>query len=476
MERSNPFDYEAEDDDTEAPAVEQAPPSLGEKFKEFFENLTDPETDKDDEESSKKKKKKKSSILSFDDTEESVPEVPESEPMFALPFIRTEVEEPAVETPTIIEPEAAPATEAQPDSEPESELPMYQPQPQQTHAEQAPVGDEEDDPVTPVTPPVSTSTTATSTSAAARPTASPARTTSGGGGPTPSATPTPTGGGGPPFGGAPNFGGAAFNFNAMPQANQANMAPNPNNNPNNYATRPEAKGYAAVAGIVGVGAAVIANSRAKSREGKLEHRSEKRDKALDKKIETQREAFEARQARMQQQLEKQETREEQRAKIEPEPVVQYVERSRAQPEPKAEKPRTVDNVIEAKPQQETYSPDVHDRAPARDGFESPADSIEQPLPQAVEQQRRFEVKDDPTKLPVSYTQADFTAPRPQPTTPAPQAPTGNDYIGPTHTPLSSAPKKTPSAMHQTYQTAIISGVVTAAVLLAAVLAIALLSQ
>lgn len=457
--------FENDDDEKDINVVEVAPPQEveGEGFiaslKEFLKT--------DDEEEEKKGffSRLKLPGLTVDKAEE-VPEEPaeqEPERPFSLSLIGgAEISEPDEvkqhdvepevfhpETP-LFEEEITPSFDAAPeqeapeavDKEPEiddlMQRPLYRQQPLQKAAERdfdapSPVAESEPEPeavATPVTPVVGGSS----------------------GGATPPPLPTVMGGGPGP---------------RPPEASRDDDPDAPE-----YATREEARDLAARAGAVGAGVGIIGalfvNRRAKKREKKLEHRSKKRDTLLDKKIEAHKqetEVHQTEQERMRRHLE--EVREQQRAS---DAAHQQALRIERQARTVTQQRGQAEQTPRPQPLQETYSPDVHDRVPPKVAFEQ-LTGIEQPKSRSVEQERRHEVKDDPSKIPVSYTQADPNAPWNQQSQSPQSARSTLVNLGSNQTP--SAHKPTSPASNSTYKKAAISGVITAIVILAVLLALVL---
>lgn len=239
-----------------------------------------------------------------------------------------------------------------------------------------------------------------------------------------------------------------------------------------YATHREVNRKATIAGVAGVGAAIIANSKAKSRERKVEDRSQKRDEVLNEKIKSQgreSETHQARQTRLREELAQEQLRTEQmrrqmRSAEHPAPV--------RTASPREERAPHTEEALQSATTQEVYSPDVHDRLPTQTSAEKRA-GIEQPLPRSVELERRFEVQDDPTKVPVSYTRVNSDSRQ------HPQAPAARQFnrstlvsLG-THTTAPVSPK-TATQTAQTYKKAAISGAVAAVVVVLGVIAFAVL--
>lgn len=122
--------------------------------------------------------------------------------------------------------------------------------------------------------------------------------------------------------------------------------------------------------------------------------------------------------------------------------------------------------------QETYSPDVHDRIPPRLAFEK-LTGIEQPEPMSLEQERKFEVKDDPSQAPASYSQADPASPWQQqsssPAGPQAQRATMLKLGSQSNMPTVGVSNQATRPL-QMYRKAIISGAVAGAVILCLILA------
>lgn len=234
-----------------------------------------------------------------------------------------------------------------------------------------------------------------------------------------------------------------------------------------FATHREATRKAMLAGAAGVGAAIVANSRAKSRETKIEERAEEREQALQKQVERNQRQTEAQQASLRRQLETNQYADN-ASDQPPRPVPETPQK----PRPERVTPPTNKGqgrsewAPKPQPLNETYSPDVHDRIPPKVAFEQ-LTGIEQPQPRTLEQERRHEVKDAASKTPVSYTQIDPQSPWHQPQSNSPQS-ARSTLMGlgsNTSVPLDhQLPARTPS---HPYKKAIVSGAVTAAVILSA---------
>ncbi len=241
-----------------------------------------------------------------------------------------------------------------------------------------------------------------------------------------------------------------------------------------FATHREASRKALLAGAAGVGAAIVANSRAKKRESKIEHRSEKRDQEMNKKVEKHHRTTSAEQARLRREMEAvkyaekandhQTTTDEVQQRVEQALGHDMDRPGKVEAPLQAEIPPETGEAPSPEPVEETYSPDVHDRIPPHIAFEQ-LTGIEQPLPRTLEQERRHEVKDDPSKTPVSYTQPDLDSPWNHPVSNSPQS-ARSTLVGlgaaPTIPPNHQLPARTPN---QTYKKAIISGAIMAAVVL-----------
>lgn len=409
-------------------------------------------------------------------TEEEL-EVPESEQ-------GAEIEESTPEEYDIENPEDLEESEeeAEPDEPEESEddAPQgngFRQQPQQQHqAGETVLDSQEDDPVTSygtsyVYTPPTTSASATHTGASR--TAGTGGAATGFGGAAHAAAHTAAGAGGaaattgggatgatPGGRGAPPIAGGN-----LPPGTYAPGAPVPTMEANNnYATRQEAAGYAL---LTGAGALVGAEFLSRRRDKKIEKKTEKHFKAQEKKIDKQKEELEEHQERLQRQVQEHQAELERHKKIEkPQPRRDEREQTSVGVPKRA---ATVDRAPHPQPLRETYSPDVHDRVPPKVAFEQ-LTGIEQPKYRSLEQERRHEVKDDPSKTPVSYAQPDLTSPWQQTT--KQQSQTTTTPVDPTPTiSAAPAPSKPTSAMHDTYKNAAISGIVTAAVILAIILII-----
>jgi hypothetical protein len=254
--------------------------------------------------------------------------------------------------------------------------------------------------------------------------------------------------------------------------------PTPELDTDDFATHREASRKAVLAGAAGVGAAIIANSKAKRREHTMEQKSLKRDEDLSEKIERQQRQTEITQANLRRELESNQQPQPgpERTPVAPVEVPPEVSQKAEQAPLKEEDRRKSPSEQAPRPQplQEKYSPDVHDRIPPKVAFEQ-LTGIEQPLPRTLEQERRHEVKDVASKTPVSYTQIDPQSPWHQPQSQSPQS-ARSTLMGlgsNSTTPLDhQLPARTPS---HPYKKAIVSGAVTAAVILSAFAVFMLLS-
>jgi len=229
-----------------------------------------------------------------------------------------------------------------------------------------------------------------------------------------------------------------------------------------FATHRQATRKATLAGAVGVGAAIVANSRAKSREQELEQRTEDRQAELNKTVESNKQQTEQHLTQLRRQLE------DERSKVGPTPRV--VEQPKAENQP-VQQPAEQAQKLQSNA--EVYSPDVHDRIPPKIAFEK-LTGIEQPLPRSLEQERRHEVKDDPSKVPQLYTQVD-QHPTETPTNTIGRHSARSNLMNlnpmPAPSPQPVTPQKT---LDPTYKKAAVSGIVTGLVILGALIAFAAL--
>lgn len=207
------------------------------------------------------------------------------------------------------------------------------------------------------------------------------------------------------------------------------------------------------------------------REHKITKKTEERDEALKERIKDTVAQFETEKARLRRQIE------EQHAAAEFTPVPRSVLEQPPRPQiVTKEAPRPV--VETAQPQQrplqrETYSPDVHDHMPPKEAFEK-LTGIEPQRRRSLEEERRFEVKDEPSKVPVRYTQIDEASASQRVPQAAAQTQRSKLISLGAAPAVESVPQQAPATQDTVYKKAVISGAVTAVVVLGAILAFALL--
>lgn len=429
MERSGPafFEDDQEDETTLAPYEAAPAPEEALSFTEKLKKILGFEDDDEDDEEEPGTKKKKGvfkrlfsnipGVVGMDHAEEA-PEPP-VERNFSLAFLGApETDE------SLIQPhEAEPATVVEPEAdEPMPPAEEHEPtlSPPPIEAAPAPVAAEEEPEVPPLPP-----------------------------------TPTYR----PPV--APPMPLDAYPLRpAAPEHDTPGPTPVPETE--DFVTKREAKRYAKEASHE---ATKKAKKEAKKREHKIEEKATERIEDLREQADLERYRQQVREAALRHQIRDQEpvaVRQEAPAPI-PVPVPERAPK----PQPVSiEQPRPVHAS-------ETYSPDVHDQIPPRVAFEK-LTGVEPPRARSLEQERRFEVQDVASKTPASYARADLTSPWQQPVSSAPQSHRATMVnLGSSNTPTPT-PTPRPPATNQPYKTAVISGVVTAAVLLAVFLAIAVL--
>jgi len=239
-----------------------------------------------------------------------------------------------------------------------------------------------------------------------------------------------------------------------------------------FATHREVNRKATIAGIAGAaGGAWLGAAKARKMDAAAEDRALEREEAIEKRVEAHDRALAARQARLEEEQEalrlKHEKQERQRR-------LETADQAQKQRETQAEIAQT-ERAPKPQPLQERYSPDVHDRIPPQEAFRE-LTGMEQPKPRTLEQERRHEVKDNPSQVPVSYTQVDPTSPWNHTAQSGPQASRSTlmNIGGPVATPLQPTPQPSKSGIDPTIKKAAISGVITGAVILAALIVFALL--
>lgn len=248
-----------------------------------------------------------------------------------------------------------------------------------------------------------------------------------------------------------------------------------------YATHQEVDRRANQAALVGVGAAIVtglaANSRAKSRERKLERRTQERDEVLEKKLADHRREVEAQQAKIRTDIEARH-----RVTAIPEHPSESSQTLRRQT-PSNE--RQTPDVIQAegqsrpphapempmpRPLRERYNPEKHDHIPPARAFEQ-LTGMEKPKPQTPEQERRHEIMDDPSKVPTAYTQIDPNSPWNSRSTAATYNSSRSSLMNLSSHHVDTASRYGKPDHNDVYKKAAISGVITAAVILGVVLVI-----
>lgn len=219
-----------------------------------------------------------------------------------------------------------------------------------------------------------------------------------------------------------------------------------------------------------------ATTQAKKREQKVADESKKRDRVLARKIEALKQDNQTLEEQLRDRL-----RSEQAivpdvvAAVEQAPMPPKVEAIEA-PAPafaavSPERPSRDTNRTEVRPERELvtpYTPERHDKIPPSQAFEQ-LTGMEVPLPRTLEQERRFEVKDEASAVPAAYTQVNPVQPPAITPIVAPQA-TRSALVGlgpSTDNPHAPNPAQSPD---QTYKQAVVSGLVTAVVLLAIMIA------
>jgi hypothetical protein len=213
-------------------------------------------------------------------------------------------------------------------------------------------------------------------------------------------------------------------------------------------------------------AAILARNRAKERhDRKLEKEvTQKVDKKLSKRFKKQLEAYKHRSSA------------ERAQPIQPVAASQVEHRRPSTHGIEAARPVHTQPTVErhvAQPPgaREVYRPEVHDEVPPEVAFQQ-LTGIEQPGYRSLEAERRFEVKDDPTKVPAAYTQTHQPTPG-KPVFAQPPTPTHQDDF----TNLGSTPPMPPTQKSKTpqpYTTAMVSGVATAVVILAILIILAII--
>lgn len=219
-----------------------------------------------------------------------------------------------------------------------------------------------------------------------------------------------------------------------------------------------------------------ATTQAKKREQKVADGSKKRDTALARKLEALKQDNQTLEDQLRQRL-----RSEQAivpdvvASVERAPMPRQVETIETpapvlvpvSPERTVYEDAPVEIHSESNPSI-PYTPERHDKIPPKQAFEQ-LTGMEVPLPRTLEQERRFEVKDEASTVPVAYTQVNASQSQGVAPVVAPQA-TRSALVGlgpSTDNPHAADPARSPDP---TYKQAVVSGLVTAVVLLAVLIA------
>lgn len=216
---------------------------------------------------------------------------------------------------------------------------------------------------------------------------------------------------------------------------------------------------------------------AKRREHKIANESKKRDKALAKEIGALQQENNTLEEQLRQRLQIEQAAVPEVLAAAERPVVSAPapreERQPVIPSPVSETAATTENILESPKLEEPtrvgerlepYNPEHHDNIPPQEAFEE-LTGMEVPPPRNLEQERRFEVKDDPGVVPAQYTQAVSSPGASAPPAVAPQSNRGA-LVGLGPSTDHHAPSKPVSSPQSVYKQAVVSGVVTAIVLLA----------
>jgi len=235
-----------------------------------------------------------------------------------------------------------------------------------------------------------------------------------------------------------------------------------------FATHREVNRKATLAGIVGAaGGAWLGGRKAAKLDSAAEKRALEREEAIEERVEAHDRALAARQASLE--------HEQDALRLKHEKLERQRRLEEAQVNQKQQEANRTERAPRPQPLQERYSPDVHDRVPPQVAFRE-LTGMEQPKPRTIEQERRHEVKDDPSQVPVSYTQTDPSSPWNQSNPSGPQASRSTlmNIGGPMATPEPPAPQAAKTSLDPTIKKAAISGAVTGIIILGVLIAFALL--